>query len=176
MRLSYRLLIVAGVAAFIAGLFLYDMMPSGRREYVVDFVSYYPFVSKPYPLGRVGERVDGYVAVAAEPLYVDVRVPRNMQRAQVTVRYRGNAPLRIGVRVAAAGEWAYAIHELDVREDGDARVGSVMLPLDRAVIENGRVRLIFSSPDLQPGTLGLDELRIALEGRPLVEAIRDRLW
>lgn len=152
-----------------------DLAPSGQFIAVNDLKHYYPYVSPLYPVGRLGEPVkDGNLwkrQVKAEPVYFDVRLPRRMNEAKVSMLYATNGPSpRLGLKIGKGTAWQYDIQSLSIGSDSsNGTFGEAIFSLTHAAIENGRLRFIISAPAINEpkAVLEIKRIEIKLTGEKL---------
>ncbi|PJE75853.1 hypothetical protein COV04_02825 [Candidatus Uhrbacteria bacterium CG10_big_fil_rev_8_21_14_0_10_48_11] len=139
-------------AVVLAWLLYKDTLPSGQYEMSANFSHETARASVLYPKGRVavmrdknGEEV---VLVNAEPLYLDVRLPRRLDTALVTVTYASEVPLGVGIALppTTAASWRYSIQELPA--SSIVTSSTVSFALANALVRDQRVRFIISIPRL----------------------------
>lgn len=135
-------------------------------------------ISHFYPAGRINfDYQDGYAVerLVAEPVYVDVRVPRLMKAATVKISYLGQPQnVRIGVRLPSTNSDAWRYRFGDVVLDNATQTLQTNLDLEGALVERGRLRLIVASQ--HPETIAITKVQIEFSGEPLtLDLIMSRL-
>jgi hypothetical protein len=173
-----RGLFAAAWVVLLGGLAWRDLAPSGQRHVTSDLVRRQPYLSLPYPEGRLAApeaSAGGWQQrVLAEPLYVDVRLPRRLDEVRLRLWYRARGlpdPV-VGLQVSVA-PWRYDLkpfERISVDQATGWSVGEAVFPLERAASDAGQVRLLISAPRLAAATTGdlyLHRVDVTLAGPPL---------
>lgn len=176
-RFIARCLLIGGWLVIISWLMWHDLAPSGQRVVATDLIHYQPFISKPYPEGRLSEPTPAAVGwqqqVIGEPLYVEVRLPRRMNEARLRLWYKTDKldNLKVGLQVGNA-PWQYdlkTISQVEEVSDDGWNIGEVIFSLDRAAITERKARFVISAPGIgAPDTsFVLHRFEVDLTGQPL---------
>jgi hypothetical protein len=107
-------LIWIGAVSVVAIILINDFNPSGVRVYRVMAGNGSAAIRPMVPENRVTAQLDGSVIVNAEPVYLDVRVPKIYETATLEMDIQNNNEplLQAGLAVPGTGEWSFYLQPL----------------------------------------------------------------
>lgn len=157
--------------ALLAGLCLFAVVvglaPRGAAIYRTNLLKPSANFSDVYPRGRVAVTATG-VELLAEPVYVDVRVPRSMDAVAVCLTGIQRAAITLGIR-RQGGAWNYETVPYVVPQKEDEQCFQTF-SMSTAVLEDGRLRLLISAP-VTAGKIELTNATVHFTGQPLSLAL-----
>jgi hypothetical protein len=167
--------IFASLILFLAG--WYAVRPSGHISATYNLQGYNFAISKPFPFGRLTEvrpaKPSGYQQeILAEPIYLNLRSVRPMDKANLTIWFKGQIPANwsLGVLTKADPTFqnsSYSYYKINTANISPAEDGWLKLNLGinlrSAVLDKGSYRLALSVPSYDQNTSPLTLHRIAVE-------------
>lgn len=120
----------------------------GPVTYASDLVSQNGLISKVFPEGRLTapQKIDGGYEqiVLAEPLYIDVAMPKRFKRAVVRVWYQAPASPQVGWRIHAQGELPYALVAPQITTERGWSVARAEFSLANSFVIKGKAQAVIS--------------------------------
>ncbi len=163
-----------GVLSVILFLLAMDLAWNGKLEVSTDFLKFTPYFSVLKPQDRVTMTDINYVK--AEPIYFDLYLPRNFEKATVYLEYQNEFGYKIslGPNMKTGSPRGEAGWDLKPLEDlpvasKDYKIKNVDFDLADKNINNGKLRFMLSVPDLKTEDEGvyLKNVRVILSRKPL---------
>ncbi|MBN1326210.1 hypothetical protein JW977_04525 [Candidatus Falkowbacteria bacterium] len=177
MKIEKILLIIIKIIFILTAVVLFifllsqDLVWSGKIEIKTDFFKFSPRISILKPQPRIileeGNKVIG------EPIWFDVSLPRDFQKASLEITYQDDNNYLIKIGPNTGADWDYK--ELtDIITDGNNKIGKLDFDMTGKNINNGKLRFSLTIPNFDINKpIYIKKVKMIFE-RP--ELLSEGLW
>ncbi|MCX6744219.1 MAG: hypothetical protein NTX82_01710 [Candidatus Parcubacteria bacterium] len=160
-------LIFGGVIVVLLLLLVNDLAWAGSLQVKTDFLKFTPYFSILKPQDRVTMSEINYLK--AEPIYFDLYLPRDFDKATVKIEYKNEFGYKISLGPNIKSGWDLKpLEDLPVPSK-DYKIKSTEFDLADKNINNGKLRFMLSIPDLKDENMGvyLKSISVDLTRKPI---------
>lgn len=160
-----RILIISVAVVLAVFLIAQNLVWSGQLEMKTDFSKFTPYFSILKPQARI--IMSEKNKVVGEPIWFDVSLPRDFQRANLEISYKDDYGYKLKIGPNIGADWDFQEFNNIINEDG-YKIGRVGFDLAGKNINNGKLRFEIIAPDLNASRpIFIKEVKITFERQPL---------
>ncbi|MDD5341298.1 MAG: hypothetical protein PHC97_02565 [Patescibacteria group bacterium] len=145
-----------------------DLVWSGKLIVSTDFKEFTPYFSILKPQGLIN--IDSTPEVLDDPVYFDLSLPRDFQKADLEIEYKDDFKYKIKIGPNIGADWELKPLDNSSSADDGYKISSLVYDMAGKNINKGKLRFMISIPGLSADKpVFIRRVKITLERAPLLQ-------